>query len=88
MLALDQANTVAASAPALKLFGLASLSFSVLPGDFNGDGVVSSADMTDINNATVGAYDVWADLLGTGTVNINDVKLARSKIGTSLPPAN
>ena len=86
MLALDQANTVAANAPSLKLFGLTSQAFSVLPGDFNGDGVVSAGDVVDVNNATVGPYDVWADLLGTGTVNINDVKLARSKIGTSLPP--
>jgi hypothetical protein len=86
MLAIDQSNTVAASATSLKLFGPATLALSVLPGDFNGDGVVSSADMTDVNNATVGAYDVWADLLGTGTINANDVKLARSKIGTSLPP--
>jgi hypothetical protein len=69
-----------------QVFRGAHFSFSVLPGDFNGDGVVTSADVADINNATVGAYDVWADLLGTGTVNINDVKLARSKIGTSLPP--
>jgi hypothetical protein len=87
MLALDQAHTVAASAPSLTLLGPTSLSFSVLPGDFTGDGSVSSADMTDINNATIGACNVWADILGTGTVNINDVKLSRSKIGTSLPPA-
>jgi hypothetical protein len=88
MLALDQAHTVAATAPALTLFGLSSQAFSILPGDFNGDGVVSSADMTDINNATVGAYDIWADLNGDGVVDINDVKVARSKIGTSLPPLN
>jgi len=86
MLALDQANTVAANAPSLKLFGLTSQAFSILPGDFDGDGVVSSADVIDINNATTGPYDIWADLNGDGTVDITDVKLARSKIGTSLPP--
>ncbi len=86
MLALDQANTVAASAPSLKLFGMTSQSFSVLPGDFNGDGVVTSADMTGVNNATALPYDIWADMNGDGVVDINDVKLARSKIGTSLPP--
>ena len=77
MLALDQANTVAANAPSLKLFGLTSQAFSVLPGDFNGDGVVSSADMTDVEQLRPGPYDIWADLNGDGTVDINDVKLAQ-----------
>ena len=88
MLALDQPHTVAANATSLDLFGPTSQAFNVLPGDFNGDGVVSSADVTDVNNLTIGAYDVWADLNGDGTVDINDVKLARTKIGTSLPPLN
>jgi hypothetical protein len=58
---------------------------SILPGDMNDDGVVSAADMTLINNATIGPYNVFADLNGDGKVDIDDVKLARRRIGTRLP---
>ena len=51
----------------------------ILPGDFNDDGVVSSADITLLNNASVGPYALLGDLNGDG---INDGKLARAKIGT------
>ena len=54
----------------------------VLPGDFNDDGVVSSADVTLLNNATVAPYNLFADLNGDGLIDINDGKLARTKIGT------
>ena len=57
----------------------------VLPGDFNDDGVVSSADMTLINNATAAPYNVFADIDGDGAVTISDVQLARKRIGTALP---
>jgi hypothetical protein len=87
MLALDQANTVASSAPSLKLYGLTTQAFNVLPGDFNGDGVVSAADMVGVNNATKGVYDIWADMNGDGKVDSNDVKLVKGKVGTSLPPS-
>ena len=84
MLALDQAHITASS---LTLFGTSSLAFSVLPGDFKGDDVVSAADMTGVNNEIGQPYDVWADLNGTGTVDFSDVQFARSKIGTELPPS-
>ena len=59
----------------------------VLPGDFNDDGVVSSADSVSVNNATVAAsYLVFADIAGDGSVDANDVKVVRSKVGTKLPP--
>ena len=87
MLALDQANIAATVASSLTLFGTSTKAFSVLPGDFNGDGVVSSADMTGVNNEIGQSYDVWADINGDGTVDINDVKIVRSKIGTKLPPS-
>jgi hypothetical protein len=61
-------------------------SIDILPGDFNGDGVVSAADMTAVNNATVQPYNFLADLNGDGKVDINDVKIARAAIGTKLPP--
>jgi len=87
MLALDQADITATAASSLTLFGTSSLAFSVLPGDFNGDGVVSAADMTGVNNEIGQAYDVWADLYGIGKVNFSDVHKARSEIGTELPPS-
>lgn len=63
------------------------MAFNVLPGDFNGDGVVSSTDMTGVINEIGQTYDIWADLNGDGSVTSADGTLARSKIGTKLPPA-
>ena len=57
----------------------------VLEGDFNDDGVVNSQDIVDINNATSGPYNVFADTNGDGVINSADVLIARSRIGTSLP---
>jgi hypothetical protein len=57
----------------------------VLPGDFNDDGVVTSADTVGINNATAEPYNVFADLNGDGVVDINDVRIARSRNGQRLP---
>ncbi len=54
----------------------------ILPGDFNDDAVVDSSDVTLLNNSTVAPYSVFADLNGDGLVDINDGKLARTKIGT------
>ncbi|MEI8021420.1 MAG: CARDB domain-containing protein [Schlesneria sp.] len=54
----------------------------ILPGDFNDDGVVSSTDMTLLNNASAGSYTLLGDLNGDGVVDINDGKLARARIGS------
>jgi hypothetical protein len=53
-----------------------------LPGDFNDDGVVSSGDITLLNNASIGSYILFGDLNGDGIVDINDGNLARFKIRT------
>ena len=58
--------------------------FKVLYGDFNGDGVVNSSDMVGVNNATVGAYNIFANLNGDGKVDVNDVAIARSQSGKHL----
>jgi len=58
--------------------------FRVLYGDFNGDGVVSSADMLGVFISTGKPYNIFADLNGDGTVNLADVQIARSQIGKHL----
>jgi hypothetical protein len=78
MLALNAANVSASNASTLKLMGINSMGFNVLPGDFNGDGVVSSADMVAVNAEIPLTYDVWADLDGNGTVDANDDPPRRS----------
>ena len=57
----------------------------ILMGDYNDDGMVSSADLVGINNATAASYDIFADINGDGIVDVNDVTLARTRIGTTLP---
>ncbi len=61
--------------------------FSVLPGDFNGDGVVDSRDLVGIRNEMMGLspVDIWGDLNGDGTVDINDYNFVRRFMGSKLP---
>jgi photosystem II stability/assembly factor-like uncharacterized protein len=61
-----------------------SQSFNVLYGDFNGDGVVSAADMVGVNIARSQAYNIFADINGDGVVDINDVQVVRRQIGKFL----
>ena len=68
--------------------GSVALPMSVLIGDTNGDGVVNSADVSDVqsqsgNRVVPGNFrdDVNAD----GTINGTDVVLVQSKLGTALP---
>ncbi len=58
--------------------------FKVLYGDFNGDGVVSSADFLGVYYAMSQPYNIFADLNGDGVVNNTDVQIARSQIGKHL----
>ena len=67
------------------MVGTSTLAFSVLPGDFKNDGVVSAAAMTGVNNEIGQAYDVWADLNGTGTVDFSDVQFAGARSAPSCP---
>lgn len=60
-----------------------SQAFSVLYGDYNGDGVVTSADVVDVNAATKATYNIFADLNGDGVVNTTDVTIDRAQLGTS-----
>ncbi|WP_435016778.1 reprolysin-like metallopeptidase [Tundrisphaera sp. TA3] len=57
--------------------------FRVLFGDVDGDGFVSSADMTTALNF-VGLADPFADLDGDGDVDLADARIARRRIGAQL----
>lgn len=62
---------------------------AALPGDFNGDGVVNSQDLVGVRNAMLKFGDpsmiVWADLDGSGVVDLSDYDLVRRNIGKHLP---
>ena len=58
--------------------------FNVLYGDFNGDGVVTSADMVGVYAASAGPYNIFADINGDGIVDINDVQVVRTRAGSKL----
>jgi hypothetical protein len=60
-----------------------SEAFSVLYGDFNGDGVVNASDGVLVNNARSQPYNLFADINGDGVVNATDVNIVRTRIGTS-----
>ncbi len=59
----------------------------VLPGDVNGDGVVSAADMVLARNQSLGslAATIFADLDGNGFIDLNDVNNVHRRIGTFVP---
>ena len=62
--------------------------FSVLPGDVNGDGLVTTADIVDARNDQAslgGTYVVWADVNGDGVIDMNDLLEIRKRIGSKLP---
>ena len=64
-----------------------SAKFSVLPGDFNGDGVVNSQDMVGVRNEILGLapLTIFGDINGDGKVDIKDYNAVRSRIATTLP---
>jgi hypothetical protein len=62
-----------------------SQNLKILYGDFNDDGNVNSQDIVTVNNAVSAPYNILADLNGDGVVNITDVQIVRTRVGTSLP---
>jgi hypothetical protein len=62
----------------------------VLPGDFNDDGKVNSADLVGVRNEFLGfngaAPTIFGDINGNGTVNITDYNLVKKFLFTTLPP--
>lgn len=57
----------------------------VLYGDFNDDGFVNATDQSGVNAARVQPYNILADINGSNVVDLTDVTIVRSRIGTSLP---
>ena len=71
--------------------GIASYArrLDVLPGDFDGNGVVNKRDITGIRNEWKGKKEavptIYGEILGDGTVNASDYNAARKRVGTRLP---
>jgi RHS repeat-associated protein len=59
--------------------------FAVLPGDVDGDGVVSAADGVTVRNAIGTLSSLFDDVNGDGVIDINDFNEVRKRIGSRLP---
>jgi sugar lactone lactonase YvrE len=62
-----------------------SFNFRVLWGDVNDDGVVSAADMVVVNKARAHWDNPFANLNDDEVIDLQDVQIVRSRIGTQLP---
>ena len=89
MMALDgtSASGVHTTTSNIPLLSNLGMGFSVLPGDVDGDGVVTVLDAVDVMNeiAANQPYSVWADVVGDGVVDMNDYLAVRIRKGTKLP---
>lgn len=63
-----------------------SRAFAILYGDVNGDRIVNSSDMAavSINITSPGAMAVFADVNGSGGIDISDYQIVRSRVGRKL----
>jgi hypothetical protein len=61
-------------------------SFAVLPGDVNGVGVVTMADLNTVaNDMRNHKYSIWADVDANGVVNQIDYNNVKKRLGNKLP---
>ena len=88
MMALDGTSVtgVHTPSPSIHLRSDFDQDFAVLPGDVNGDGVVNSQDQVLVRNQMVGTGDPglasWADVDGSGVVDINDFNQVKKRAGS------
>ena len=70
----------------LSVDGNSIQAFTVLPGDYDGNGVVNLLDLNAVRNAALPSkpYDLFADLNGDGVVSAADVALAVKFAGSKL----
>jgi hypothetical protein len=62
-----------------------STKFSVLPGNVNGGGTVTLADLATVkNDIATNTYSIWADVNGDGVVDQSDYNQVKKRIGTHL----
>jgi hypothetical protein len=81
----EQAPPVSGSGPNIGADPFSN-NFSVLPGDVDGDGVVSASDMVIERNEIIsGGYLIWADVDGNGVVDLTDFTNVRKRLGSHLP---
>jgi 2-phospho-L-lactate guanylyltransferase (CobY/MobA/RfbA family) len=60
-----------------------SQAFSVLYGDFNGDGSVTAADLLGVTAATKQSYNLFADINGDGLVTTADANIVKAQEGAT-----
>ena len=62
-----------------------STKFDVLPGDVDGDGVVSTKDLTRVKkDIRTHKYEIWADVDGNGLVNQTDYNEVKKRLGSNF----
>ena len=88
---IDQADRVTIAISNATIAGF-TRELDVLPGDFNGDGVVNVQDLVNVRNEWLqiggASYTIFGDINGDGVVNIADYNDVRAAAGTSLPPSS
>jgi hypothetical protein len=82
LLALDSKFGSAVN-PSISVWNNNPVAFAVLPGDFNGDGVVNNTDVQGVKNDERQVM-IWADVDGNGVVNSSDANAVKSRTGTRL----
>jgi len=60
-----------------------SQAFSVLYGDFNGDGAVTAADLLGVTESISKPYNLFADINGDGVINTADATIVKAQEGAT-----
>ena len=63
--------------------------FGILPGDFDGNGLVDNRDLNGIKRkyqSNPALVDRFADINGDGVVNVQDYNIAKAALGNRIGP--